>query len=232
MITNQDLLIEHLSKWLAEYIKAAGRSVFVVGFDGTRADALLLHICAKATENYGGLATHALNFPTNTIEINKVFNGMVTYSIDNTENHNYHFLQCHEIAQENGIVIGPVDRTFGLYYRSYGKRAEGSADIFPLFDLDYSEIVQITDSLWPNLWKPENLDMVYDIEFCNEAEDLYGIITCEDPPHRHPRWPYFIHTQKAMIAKVNQREKLTRHKQLIRPYPTISDKPQLCRRAR
>jgi len=230
MIINQDLLIEHLSKWLAEYAKAAGRSVFVVGFDGTRSDALLLHICSQATENYGGLATHALSFPTSTIKIRQVFNGMVTYSIDSSPG--YCYLQCHEIAHDRGIVVGPVDRTFGLYYRSYGKRAAGSADIFPLFDLEYSEIVEITDSLWPGLWPAESTDIISDIEFCNEAEAMFGIITCEEPPHRHARWPYFIHTQKAVIAKIHQREKQTRHKKLDRPYPILSDKPQLCRRVR
>jgi hypothetical protein len=232
MITNQDLLIEHLAKWLAEYAKAAGRSVFVVGFDGARSDALLLHICSKATENYGGLATHALSFPTSTIEIKNVFNGNVTYSIDSIKNPGYYYLQCHEIAHDHGIVVGPVDRTFGLYYRSYGKRAAGSADVFPLFDLEYSEIVEITDSLWPGLWPVESTDIVADIEFCNEAGAMFGIITCEESPHRHPRWPYFIHTQKAMIAKVHQREKLTRHKKMNKPYPSLSDKPQLYRRVR
>ena len=231
MITNQTLLIEHLAKWLAEYAKAAGRSVFVVGFDGTRSDALLLHICSNATENYGGFSTHALSFPTSSLEIKKVFNGMVTYSIG-PNSPSYYYLQCHEIAQENGIIVGPVDRTFGLYYRSYGKRAEGSADIFPLFDLEYSEIVEITDSLWPGLWPAISLDTVHDIEFCNEAEAMFGIITREASPHLHPRWPYFIHTQKTILAKTHQREKLTRHKMLNKPYPVLADKPQLCRRVR
>jgi hypothetical protein len=229
MITNQDLLVEYLAQWLAEYLKAAERKVLVVGFNGTRSDALLLHICSKATEQYGGLVTHALNFPTSPVDINTIFNGKITYSIDRHNDLGYYYLQCHNIANENGIVIGPVDRTFGLYYRSYGKIAEGSADIFPLFDLDYSDIVTITNSLWPNLWEP-HLDTVWGIEFCNEVEVMYGIITCAEPPNRHPHWPYFIQAQKAMIAKVHQREKLTRHKKLTKPYPIIADKPQLCKR--
>jgi hypothetical protein len=230
MIINTELLIEYLAKWISDYTKSAERNVLVVGFNGTRSDALLLHICSKATEKYGGLLTHALNFPTSSMDIKTIFNGKVTYAMGDYTNLGYYYLQCSEIANNNGIVIGPIDRTFGLYYRSYGKLVEANADIFPLFDLDYSDIIDMTNSLWPEKQWPQPPDNVSDIEFCNEAESLYGIITGEDSPNRHYRWPYFIHSQKAIIAKVHQREKLTRHKALTRPYPVLSDKPQLCKR--
>jgi hypothetical protein len=216
---NHSFIIEHLAIWLATYIKNAGRNVFVVGFNGTRSDALLLQICSKATENYGGLSTHALAFGTKSIDITKVFNGKITHCIDK-ESIEYYYLGCHDIANNNGIVVGPVDKSFGKYSRNYGKRAEGSADVFPLFDMNYSDIINITDSLWPNLW-PE-CNTASDLEFCNNAESLYGIITCEESPHKHSRWPYFIQNQKSIIAKVHQREKLTRHKDLSnKPYPKL-----------
>jgi hypothetical protein len=237
MITNQTLIIEHLSNWLAEYIKAAGRSVLVVGFRGTRADAILLHICSKATEMYGGLTTHALCI-SEKIKINRIFNGKTTYYTDPFFSNERYYLGCHDLADKNGIVIGPIDRTFGLYYRSYGKRSEGSADIFPLFDLEFSDICQITNNLWPNEdWEDERFSIYKDqpsvsnLEFANESEALYGIITSEFPPNHHPRWPYFVRDQKSIIAKVHSREKTTSHKKLNKPYPILSDKPQfICKR--
>ncbi len=177
MITNQDLVIEYLAKWLGDYAKSAGKNVLVVGFGGTQADALLLHICSKATEQYGKLTTHAISFPYNNVNIKAIYNGNLTYSIEYDYPPNipeHYFLQCHQIAEAKaGIIVGAVDRTTGLYYRSYGKRAGGSADIFPLFDLNYSEIIEITSALWPNInnWTKENIN-INDLEFANEAEDL------------------------------------------------------------
>jgi hypothetical protein len=240
MIVNQDLLIEHLAKWLVEYAKAAGRNVFVVGFRGCRSDALLLHICSKATEMYGGnFVTHALCMGDR-VGAQSVFNGKITYySHPFLSNENF-YLNCHDIAENNGLVVGPVDRTFGLYYRSYGKRSDGSADVFPLFDLEYSDIRNIVGNLWPNIGEFSWGDSIFstytnqypiaDIEYANEAEALYRIITNTEAPNKHPRWPYFIANQKAIIALVWQREKLTRHKMITRPYPILSDKPQLCKR--
>ena len=235
MITNHDLVIEYLAKWLADYAKAAGRSVFVVGFRGTRPDALLLNICSKAAELYGGLSVEALSCSID-IDIRDIFNGKT--NVCHYDNQESFYLQCHRAAEAKGIVVGPIDRTFGLYYRSYGKRAEGSADIFPLFDLNYIEIEELVEKTWPDIdnWEERNFGMykwqspAADIDLCTEAEALYGIITSETPPNQHPRWPYFIGRQKETIAKVWQREKATHHKKLYRPYPTLSDKPQLVRR--
>jgi hypothetical protein len=226
MIVNPDQLIEYLAKWLAEYAKAAGKNTFVVGFRGTRPDSLLLHICSKAIEMFGGLSAKCISC---SIDVNPIdiFKGNVLRVAGDSEEHFY--LQCHRVAEENGIVVGSVDKTFGLYYRDYGKRSDGNADIFPLFDLEYSDIYKITENLWPNIKDWDECENYIDIEFANEAENLYGIITNPEPPNKHPRWPYFIASQKAIIALVWQREKSTRHKNITRPYPIISDKPQLCR---
>jgi hypothetical protein len=233
VITNKDLLIDYLAKWLADYAKASGKTTFIVGFRGTIPDAILLHICSKAAELYGDLSVEAVTCSIN-VNIADIFNGKTScYQIDNQEGF---YLYCHRIAKDNGIIVGPIDRSFGLYYRSYGKRAEGTADIFPLFDLSYLEIKHLSGNILIDNWEDENYSMyrclpsVHDIDFCNEAESLYGIITCEDLPNKHPRWPYFIGSQKEIIAKVWQREKLTRHKKIDRPYPMFYDKPQLINR--
>jgi hypothetical protein len=232
MITNHELVIEYLAKWLAEYAKTSGRHRFIVGFRGTRADALLIRICSEA-RRYNGEVTTKVHSCAIGFNVATIFDG--GFSRMHYDNSESFYLACHRLAEEHkGLIPGPVDRTFGLYYRSYGKRAEGSADIFPIFDLEYHEIVDITSKLWPAHfdWEDEqcqvyDLDRDKDIDFCAEAERLYGIITSDIMPNKHPRWPYFISSQKEIIAHVHQREKATRHKKIDRPYPLLSDKSQL-----
>lgn len=214
-------LLDTLSVWLATYAKNSGKSTFVIGFRETHADALLIHLCSKITEELNtSLSVHVV---TNHFS-NNIFNGTVTTT--NSANEEF-YLKCHYIADnENGIIVGPIDKTFGLYYRSYGKFIEGAADIFPLFNLSYNTIVNISEQLYPDFhWQDsqykmyDNILQANDIDFSIEAEDLYGIITRAEMPNLHSRWPYFIASQKQILALVHQREKLTRHKKIIKPYP-------------
>ena len=205
MIVNKELVLEYLSKWLADYLKEFGRSTFVVNDSGSFSDALLIDICSRATRIHGGL------------------NLIVHPGVKQGEIGDYNYIKCYEIANDqNGIVVSPIDQTFGLYYRSYRKIDSALCDIFPFFDVQHSELLELYSSKNDSDYKL--------IETCNYAEKLYGIITSEDPPHKHPRWPYFVQEQKKWIATIHQREKKTRHKAIHKPFPIISDKPQLCRR--
>lgn len=200
MIVNEDLLIKYISNWLADYVKQYDCNSFVLVKN--EKNNLLEYICREATKIYGGLK--------------------IIKDCDN-------YISANNIATENkGIIIGSIDRTNGLYYRGYNKMGELLADIFPLFDIEYSEIVQVSKKLC--LEYPTFTDSAL-LEFCNEAESLYNIITMDNPPHTHERWPYFTHDQKQWIGIVHQREKKTRHKKLTRPFPIISDKPHICRRS-
>lgn len=202
MIVNENLLIQFLSKWLADYAKQNGRTTFVIVDNSSRQSCLAKLICSEATKIIGGLKVRVCN-----------------------TNH----LEAHKIAEEiNGIVIGLVDRTYGLYHRSFSKLDEGLGDIFPLFDLEYSEIVQITEKvlLDQNFTDPVEYRL---IEFCNKANALYSIITEDQPPHKNKRWPYFLTEQKKWLAIVHQREKSTRHKAITKPYPKIPE--ILCKRS-
>jgi hypothetical protein len=234
MITDTTLVIDYLSKWLAKYIKNAGRDTFVVGYRGARSDAFTLHLCSKACELGGGLSTMALCFDIDSSKLKPIYKGLISLvqpSPDYVNGDEFNYLQCNLWAADNGgknngIVVGTIDKTFGTYFRSYGKCEEATADIFPLFDLNYSDIIKITNELWPDIKWPdwegnEYAELAILVEFCNEAEDLYGIITNEDPPNKHPRWPFFVNDQKKILAQVHQREKKTRHKILNKPYPQL-----------
>lgn len=200
MIVNDSLLINYLSGWLSGYAFESGKTKFVIVDTGSRSDVLTHHICSEATKHHGGFGV--LSIPS-----------FGEYIEDN-----------------ESLLVGSIDNTFGLYYRSFGKRREALADIFPLFDLLYSEIVQVTDSLSLSDHFPQDPPDYEMIEFCNRAESLYSIITYSKPPHMHNRWPYFTSTQKKWIAIAHQREKKTRHKAITKPYPVISDKDNLCKR--
>ena len=211
-------LTKYLAQWLAQYAKTAGKPLFVIPYQGLRTEALVIHLCSLATEMVGGLSMDVLG---NVRLDPKIYAGTVTSGGFPTCEL---YLDCYRHAQEHsGIVVGNIDKTTGLYTRVYEKLGEANADIFPLFDVNYSEIVNITDSLWPNTnWENElSKESIYILEFCTQSENLYGIITSEEPPHKHPRWPYFIAEQKAGIAEIHQREKKTRHKALAKPYPKV-----------
>jgi len=206
MITNDQILIQHLATWLAEYAEQHGLKTFVVVDNRSRQSALVRYICSEATKVIGGLKVRVCD--TNHID-------------------------AHTIAKENfGIVVGIIDRTSGLYYRGYEKLNEGLADVYPILDLEFSEVIQVTDRLFPDAGLDDNMSQAelaiwrY-VEFCNNTNTAYGIITDEQPPQKNKRWPYFLTEQKKWIGIVHQREKATRHKAIIKPYPEI---PEVCRR--
>lgn len=205
MITNDQILVQHLATWLANYATQNGRSTFVVVDNGLRQSALVKYICSEATKIIGGLKLRVC-----------------------TTNH----IDAHQISQEtNGIVVGIVDRTNGLLYRGFKKLDDGLADVFPIFDLEFSEVIQLTDKLFPddtlNDYPRAWADSLRHIEFCNTANAMYGIITDDQPPQKNQRWPYFLTEHKHWIGVVHQREKSTRHKTITKPYPKV---PEICRR--
>ncbi len=202
MITNENLLVQYLAKWLIDYIDECGRKTFVIVDHGTRQGDLVKLICSEATKIKGGFKVRVCD--TNHIDAHKISNDTF------------------------GIVVGLIDRTTGLYYRGYSKLEDGLADIFPLFALEYSEIVQMTNKLFPDREYDDFVDHKM-IEFCNKANALYGIITDEQMPNKNGRWPYFLTEQKKWLGLVHQREKATRHKAITKPYPEIPE--MLCRRS-
>lgn len=210
MIPNPELAVEFLAKWLADYAKDNNRKGFIIVNTGDCRDTVLNYVCSEATKVHGGLK----------------------FSVVSVDEYTEPFMVAHKRAEYfDYLVVGPTDRSHGLLSRQYVKVGEGICDIFPFYDLEYSDIYQIGKHVFPGRY-----DFEQDIaehqkmfEYCNHVERLYGIITNESPPHTHSRWPYFLQQQKEYIAKVWEREKHTRHKALDhKPFPKIP--AHICRR--
>lgn len=210
MITNVDLAVKFIAKWLANYAKDNHRKGFVIVHCNDCRDTVLNYVCLEATKIHGGLK----------------------FSVVSMES-SYPWMEAHNKAEfHEYVVVGPTDRSHGLLSRQYSKVGEGMCDIFPFYDLEYSDIYQIGSSVFPGRhdFEQDITDQDRMLEYCNHVEGLYGIITNENPPHTHPRWPYFLSQQKEYIAKVWEREKRTRHKALDhKPFPTIP--AHICRRS-
>lgn len=223
-MSKEDVLIEYISNWLANYLIDSGRKVFVVKYNETRSDALLLKICSEATTLKKGLSTICLYQDTKP----QMYLGRA-YKLDIPHIPNINDID-YIIAQKwaddrDGIVLSSIDKTFGKYYRSYSKTSYSLSDIFPLYDLYYSDIVQITDYLWPDMkFQDIEVDDYKMLEFCIKAENTFGIITSENSPHKHGMWHTFTSTQKRFIGESQQREKKTRHKEVKKPYPKIPNR--------
>jgi hypothetical protein len=206
MIINVERLIEYLSKWIGDYAKDHGKELFILVNSDNRRDIFTNYICSQATKLHGGLKLNTIT-TNNPEEITLRYNEAYTLA-----------------SKNNGIIVGSIDRTFGLYFRNYPKIEYSLMDICPLFDLEYTDIIQATNQIWPNRtdWNgEESTDVYMMLEFCNYMEKICKIITDENPPHKHSRWPFLLRQQKDWIAKTHQREKWTRHKEMTKPFPKI-----------
>jgi hypothetical protein len=191
MIINKEITINYLGKWLADYAKDANKSLLVLSHDNTNQYNLLHKVCSCATVFYPGLNIH------------------IHFGIGD---------QLYEIAEDKGLIISCIDKSFGLYYRWYSKLEMSISDLFPLFDLNYSEILELLEKPIVDNSLPEKYEL---LEWCNLMEERYKIITSNEVPNKDSRWPFFIQEQKDILAKVYQREKKTRHKIITKPYPNL-----------
>lgn len=212
MIINPSAIISHISNWITNYIVSNGIKIIIVDINNSIESFLVYKLAANATEIIGG----------------KLKLIAVTENIQYIQLANENNIQCiygiiRNIADinENSIVLGNIEKTYGLYNRCYNKNKELTADIFPIFDLYYSEIKDLIEFINPELLKNLNVREYSDYslnEWAIKQENKYGIICDDKLPHQHTLWYSFAMKQKEIIAQLHQREKKTRHKINTRPY--------------
>src|SRR5690606_10821192 len=111
---------------------------------------------------------------------------------------------------EDCLIISSLCRTSGLVQRLFHKH-NNSADIYPLLDLYYSEVLEIykhlnkPDSLIKEEFKEyENHEM---LEFCDRENLKNQIISSDILPHKNEKWFRYTSEQKKAIAELHQLEK-------------------------
>ena len=202
-----DLIIEELGKWVGNYIKSSGKKIAVVKWDDSPNSALAIKVCHKARSFHNTLSISVcINDKFPILEAKVPCN---VYFRDN---------DCEVASEENGIIIGLCDKTevlnrnYSKRYDEYDNRVNGNADIFPLLDIYHSEVIDLVDTIFPEL-KVEPLSAEDSmIEWATKLNLHNGIVTDTNLPNKHPDWYKFTKNQKEFIAKIHQREKNTRHK--------------------
>jgi len=220
MIKNPNLFIKHIAEWLAKYAKDNGRKTFVLHYCGRATEAVLIKVCVEATKEMGGLSM-IVGFEPGA-EIEKIYSARkVESDFINTA------LMTDEV--DLGLLLLPVTRTEAML-RNHHKKFVLLGDVFPFLDVKQSDITGIAEKFWPDVkFNDEKIVGIQSPEGLLDLEDNYGIITSEEMPSKHSRWPYLMQYQKKDIAFAHQREKLTRHKAIIgKPFPSIRDQKHLC----
>jgi len=123
----------------------------------------------------------------------------------------------------NGLIVGSRSKN-DLLYRTYNKYGAGNADIFPLADLYKSEIIELFEYVATPMCygatyildKEKNKTFTditdLEVEWADREDERTQVVTSDNSPDRHRDWQRFTLRQRQIIAKLNQLEKLSRHK--------------------
>lgn len=225
MILNSDKVQAKIIDFIKSYAKTYGKTLLVLSMDNANpAQMALAEICLKT--NIHTLAVVPDNFDLAIKKLN-----IVVHHRANIENHSFDLRVNSKIVPNlkmsttpwdelvkygvmnqiastyNGIIVGSITREL-LFGRVYQKGCLG--DILPLGDLFLQEIKQ----LYPNIGNHSGTDefTIEELEWACRENDVSRIIENSGDPIKHREWGRFTLRQRHMIARLNQIEKLTRHK--------------------
>jgi len=124
----------------------------------------------------------------------------------------------------NGVIVSSVTREL-LFCRAYHKGCLG--DLLPFADLFMSEVLQ----LYPAVGEHSGTDefTIEELEWACRENDVTSIIESSSDPAKHRSWGRFTLRQRQVAARLNQIEKLTRHKITHAPICELRNTPGLVR---
>ena len=202
------------AEWIANYCKSNSKQSLVIGFNYSCDTFVAIKFCLEAKKIY--------NISVIVVGSNCDIEGPVEYEESKPLPEREFYLKLADVAgRRNGIIVGLVNKTYGELGRYYDKFGRGAADIFPLLDLYLSEVDELSGE---KLIIDKEAE---DLEWCsrnnsNQLRGKIGFITNEEPPNHRSDWGLLTVRQKEIVAKLHQREKITRHKDIsIKPHPNL-----------
>jgi len=222
------IILARTAKWIVDYTEQNCRNTLIIPFNGIINDIVITKIALEAKNLCGLLNIYCLiGKEYESLYIKLFGNSNIKYELYDNLNLANFYLKAHDLASNTrGIVLGNIDKTTGYHCRIYSKLAEYTSDIFPIYDIKYSQILSIVKEYFSNLDNVKHLisqEECETIEWCLDADNFYGIITNNEVPEKNSRWPFLIQKQKTAVSRINRIEKFTRHKQINKPYFKIND---------
>ena len=242
MLLDSKKTLARIIGFIKNYAKQNGKTLLVLEMDDSiPASAALAEICLKT--NIPTLAVVPEDFEPDLRKLNAVI-----YRTPNIQNHSFDLKVDSKIIPNgkasvqpwieltkygimnqiastcNGIIVGSITREL-LFGRMYQKGCLG--DILPLADLFLQEIQQ----LFPGIGEHSGAKdfSVQELEWACRENDVTSIIEDSGDPTKHREWGRFTLRQRQIIAKLNQIEKLTRHKLSNAPICELRNTPGLVR---
>lgn len=123
----------------------------------------------------------------------------------------------------NSLYSGNLTRNDYYFVRNFPK--VNCYDLLPFVNFSETELLNLITHLnidisiiAPNFIPQNNeLEWIFDLNRRTETykgKGIFGIIDRDDDPTHYEKWYAFTASQKSLIAKIYQQEKLTRHKKV------------------
>jgi hypothetical protein len=242
MIVDSEKTQRRIVGFIKSYAKDHGKTLLVLEMsDDNPASKALAELCLKT--NIHTLAVVPENFKPDIRKLNVVVhrNADVTnYSFDlkvsskiipdneaslRPWNEMVKYAIMSQVASTcNGIVVSSITKEL-LFGRTYQKGCLG--DILPLADLYLQEVLELYPGIEGQWQGPEFTSQ--ELEWACRENDTTHIIESSDDPTKHRDWGRFTLRQRQMVARLNQIEKLTRHKISNAPICELRNTPGLVR---
>ncbi len=215
MILNVEKCIQVIADYLSDYIKKSNRKNFIIEYNNHVLDYVTVKLCEVARQKCGAEIYTYSAFEPPKFDFAKplIYDPMeeVAIALDRQ-----FIMNC---DKHKAIIVSGMCRTSGIVERAFHKHLS-FADIYPVLDLYYSEILQLYEYFGRNedvheqhafhLYKNHEM-----LEYCDRENSKNKIIESDTSPDKNPTWFKYTSDQKKAIAKLHQKEKLTRHKDLL-----------------
>lgn len=254
MIVNIDRTIKHISDYINSEIKSTNKKGVIIPISGGLNSSVAAILCKKANiPLFAFHLWHDNDIAERCREISNKYNLLAAFIIQERLYDAWDEDDCLELFRagivsafcgnyankHNYLVLGDLCRTKANLVRRYSKRLGDTADIYPFADLYRSEIEQIaksfdynrisgTSELHPkNISHEDRLHLKFsDIEWADVENYKTNILNAE-PLNSAQYWYKYTLGQKEVLSRIQQIEKRTKHKKLLRPILILKDKEGL-----